>query len=49
MIIPTYWAKGTYKGQDAEGNELTLQAWGWSRDSQAAALELGTADRKSVV
>lgn len=43
MIIPTYWAKGTYKGQDAEGNELTLQAWGWSRDSQAAALELGTA------
>lgn len=43
MKIPTHWAKGSATGVDQTGRELTVQAWGWSNDSQAAAQQHGAA------
>lgn len=48
MQIPTHWAKGSYKGRDREGNELTFRAWGWSGDSLEAARQHGDARAKQA-
>lgn len=49
MNFPRYWAKGIYTGKNSSGQEVTIEAYGWSSDSTEEARSVGRERAKRVV